>query len=93
MSDEDRVCRSCLRTILAYMKFVDKCLDIEAQLSQENEELVKQFQEQEALDSVQDPAHSELENAQIVENIEIVVENGENSKVFFMCYKTFYSIK
>lgn len=62
------------------MRFVDKCLDIEAQLSQENEELAKQLEDGETMEAVQIPDQAELDNAQIVENIEIVVENG---KLFF----------
>lgn len=58
------------------MRFVDKCLDIEAQLSQENEELVKHLEDDESMESVQMSEQTDLDNAQIVENIEIVVENG-----------------
>lgn len=92
VSEEDRVCRSCLKTILAYVRFVNKCLDIEAQLNQENEELEKQLEEEDSMEAVQLPDHSDLDNAQIVENIEIVVENGKcflaqfYSVIQSMCY-------
>lgn len=82
VSDEDRVCRSCLKTILAYVRFVDKCLDIEAQLGQENEDLVKQLEDDDTIEAIQIPEQADLDNAQIVENIEIVVENGKH---FFIC--------
>lgn len=57
-------------------------MDVEQQLNQENEALVKQLEdddddEEETIETVQLPDPSDLDNAQIVENIEIVVENGE----------------
>lgn len=59
------------------MRFVDKCIEIEAQLSQENVELEKQLEDEEIIEAVQIPDQTDLDNAHIVENIEIVVENGE----------------
>lgn len=58
-------------------------MDIEAQLT-DSEQFSKQLEDAESMDTIHLPDHPDLENAQIVENIEIVVENGKFNWFHFM---------
>ncbi|XP_023026870.1 uncharacterized protein [Leptinotarsa decemlineata] len=64
LSDDDRVCRICFKTIKCFMRFLEKCLDIENNHPNQHELAGKNIQSLH-LDG----------NIEIVENIQIVVED------------------
>ncbi|KAG5896670.1 hypothetical protein JTB14_021311 [Gonioctena quinquepunctata] len=64
LSETDRICRICLKTIKCFLRFLNKCLDVEKNLAQ------KHGNSENASGSLDLDKHIE-----IVENIQIVVED------------------
>nr|CAH7743051.1 unnamed protein product [Callosobruchus chinensis] len=84
LSEDDLICFTCKRVLKTTKKFINLCLTVEEKLAEQFEQELKHCDEEEespVIVPVESLENVDLENpAEIVENIEIVVENEPNQK-------------